>query len=79
MQEFIVAYNFREINIRQKADDEQFCHNEMTERYGWALSHHKDRNYGDIVGWNNQFWGVVEAESSAEALSVFMEKMKEVR
>lgn len=78
MKEFIVAYDSRELNVRQKAVDEQFCHNGMTEMYGWALDRHKDSKYGDIVGYNNQFWGVVEAESSAEAVSVFMEKLKQM-
>lgn len=78
MQEFIVAYNSRECNIRQKADDEQFCHDEMTKMYDWELSHH-NCVYGDIIGWNNQFWGVVEAENSYEALIIFMEKMKKER
>lgn len=77
MEEFIVACNSRELNIRQKAVDEQFCHGAMTEMYGWALDHHKDMQYGDLVPWNNQLWGVVEAESIGDALSVFMEKAKE--
>lgn len=77
MDEYIVAYDSRELNIRQKAIDEFFCHGEMTELYNSALNRHKCRKYGDIVGWNNQFWGVVEAESAAKALSVFIEKMKE--
>jgi hypothetical protein len=50
----------------------------MTEMYGLALNrYYKDLQYGDIVPWNNQLWGIVEAESIGDALSIFNEKFKE--
>ena len=79
MEEYIIACNSSELNVRQKAADEQFCHGAMTEMYGLALDHHKDLKYGDPVPWNNQLWGVVEAESIGDALSVFKEKLKKDR
>lgn len=74
MEMFIVAYSGDEINIRSKASDESFCHNQMTDMYEWALSRYPDRKYGDSATYNNQNWGAVMADNAADALKAFLEK-----
>lgn len=72
--EYIVAYSGSEANIRRKKKDEDFCHNTMNDLYICALSRYPDKTYGDIVAYNNQLWGVVDAENAANALTVFLKK-----
>ena len=72
MDEFIVAYRSDEINVRAKNVDVQFCHCQMSDMYDFALSLYPEYNYGDIIPWNNQFWGIVRADNAANALLEFM-------
>lgn len=75
--EFIIAYN--------KEDCEISCVEcgwrgvQMKCLYKEGLNHPSEikYQYGDIIGWNNQFWGSVKARNAKEALDRFFEKWKE--
>ena len=74
MEKYIVAYSPSEVNIRQAIIDEKYCHCKMTNMYKLALSRYKDKVFGDLVAYNNQFWCSVEANNSADALRKFFDK-----
>jgi len=77
MEEYIVAYRRTEANIRSKAVDESFFHNQMTDMYKWALSHYLDREWGDCAPWNNQLWCTVMADNAFDALNACLKKIEQ--
>ena len=75
--EFIVAYcaSFCEVEMTSDYDFYVDKSQSMKNQYEEALARfHK--SWGDIVGWNNRFWGAVMASNAREAIDVLCEKMK---
>ena len=67
-REFIVAYSAYNCNISAVFEEEK---NYMKTEYEMTLKRH-NREYGDIVPWNNQLWASVKADNACEALNRFM-------
>ena len=78
--EFIVAYCKNSCTVLSLWADHFHYLPEysMKSEYERALSRFK-KSWGDVVGWNNHFWGAVKAENAREAIDKLMEKMKEAR
>lgn len=74
---YIVAYSSSEANVRLMLDDINFCNREMLDSFLFGLSRYPDKNRDDIIGWNNQFWGIVDADNAMDALKKFMDKLIE--
>lgn len=74
LYEFIIAYNSTECSIQANLGNYEPDNKYW---YGQALAHKSNQGakYGDIIGWNNQFWGSVRANNAKEALDIFLDKM----
>ena len=74
-KEFIIAYNRSDCTV-------------MSVECGWeglrfkdiykrdVLSRYPDAKYGDVVTWNNSFWGSVYADNCMDALREFFKKQE---
>lgn len=76
---YIVAYDSTEAKVRLLMHDRKFYNREMLDTFLRALSRFPDKNRDDIVGYNNQYWGIVDADNAKEALDAFMSKMHQKR
>lgn len=70
-QEFIVAYAPTWCNIASILVDDR-----MLKMYDYAVKR-LHRSYGEVVGYNNQFWSSVIASNSKEAFDLFSIKFEE--
>lgn len=71
---YIVAYNSTSAEIRQLLEDREFCNRRMLDEFLRASAIHGS-NRDDIVPWNTQFWGIVDADSAADAMFQFVNKL----
>lgn len=69
MEEYVVAFNTSEANVRSVAVDKTFCRSEMIDMYTSSLSRYYGKKYGDAIPWNNQIWTVARAENAIDALN----------
>lgn len=78
--EFIVAYCKNFCNVASLWADHFHRPPEcsMKAEYERALSRFK-KSWGDVVGWNNCFWGAVKADNARDAIDQLMGKVQEAR
>jgi len=75
LYEFIIAYNSTECSIQAILGPHE-PKNKYWYEQALASKHNYGVKYGDVVGWNNQFWCSVRADNAKEALDIFLEKMR---
>ena len=74
---FVVAYSphFCQVEPAYYADNAPWPQYTLIGQYKEALARKND-NYGSIINFNNRFLGVVVAETSFEAINIFIDKLK---
>lgn len=73
---FVVAYcsDFCQVEPTYYTDNVPFPQYTLLGQYKEGLAR-KNCNYGNIISFNNRFWGIVTAETAFEAINVFIGKL----
>ena len=78
MEDFYVAYSSTVAKVHSVSAYETFYrkNNADMDEYKYRLTRYPEKQYGDIITYNNQFHGIIGAENAGDALAKFIEKMK---
>lgn len=73
---YIVAYNSTHAEVHLLMDDRNNRDRKMLDEFLYACGR-LGLNRDDIVGWNNQYWSIVDANDPCDALNKFKDKLIE--